>query len=197
MAASAVTPKAVLRAAALARRDGLSAGARREASAAIARRCESVLAKLRFDCLAGFLPILSECDPRPIMAYARAAGATIALPAFLDRKTMVFRRYDDGDPLVPAGFGTSEPGAEAPVVYPDLLLVPAAAFDRSGARLGYGKGHYDRAIAMLRGEGHRPILLGLAFSVQEVDPIPVEPHDVRLDGLVTEKDVFNFRQNFN
>jgi 5-formyltetrahydrofolate cyclo-ligase len=193
MTASTALLKPVLRMQALARRDALSAEKRAKGSAAIADRANAVLADLRFDCLAGFLPIRSECDPRPIMEAARDKGATIALPAFLDRQTMVFRRYDGDGRLVAAGFGTREPGRDAPIVDPDVLLVPAAAFDRSGARLGYGKGHYDRTIGAMRAAGRRPWLVGLAFSVQEVDPIPVEPHDVRLDWIVTDAETLDFR----
>jgi len=193
MIASTVPSKLVLRSAALARRDDLGADERARGSAAIAARADAVLASLRFDCLAGFLPIRSECDPRPIMEAARSAGATIALPAFIDRSTMVFRRYERHGRLVAAGFGTREPPGNAPIVDPDVLLVPAAAFDRSGARLGYGRGHYDRTIAAMRAGGRRPLLVGLAFSVQEVDPIPVEPHDISLDWVVTEAETLDLR----
>ena len=193
MTASTALSKPVLRTQALARRDALPAAKRANGSAAIVDRAEAILAGLRFDCLAGFIPIQSECDPRPVMEAARSAGATIALPAFTGPWTMVFRRYERDGRLVAAGFGTREPPGNAPIIDPDVLLVPAAAFDRSGARLGYGKGHYDRTIGALRAAGRRPLLVGLAFSVQEVDPIPVEPHDVRLDWLVTEAETLDFR----
>ncbi len=193
MPASTAISKPALRTAALSRRDELAADAWADGAAAIAERAIAVIAPLRFACISGFLPIRSECDPRPIMDFARSRGAAVALPAFLDGTTMVFRDYRDGGPLVAAGFGTREPPAEAPIVEPDLLLVPLAAFDRSGSRIGYGKGHYDRTIAAMHAAGRRPLLVGLAFSVQEVDRIPVEPHDVRLDRLVTERDVFDFR----
>ncbi|MCB1496133.1 MAG: 5-formyltetrahydrofolate cyclo-ligase [Bauldia sp.] len=187
------TSKAGLRAAALARRDALDDEARRAADAAIAESAMRLLEPLRFQCLSGFLPIRSECDPRPVMDAALGRGADVALPAFIDRETMVFRSYSPGDPLVAAGFGTREPGAGAAVVAPDVILMPLAAFDRSGTRIGYGKGHYDRAIATMRRAGRDPLLVGLAFSVQEVDRIPAEPHDVRLDRLVTDRGVFDFR----
>jgi 5-formyltetrahydrofolate cyclo-ligase len=64
-------------------------------------------------------------------------------------------------------------------------------FDTAGTRLGYGKGHYDRTIAALRARGLRPPLIGIAFSVQEVDTIPHEPHDVRLDLIVTENGIID------
>lgn len=192
MTTRAAISKPVLRADALARRDGLPPEARTDGSVAIAAGCRTLIADLTFSCLSGFLPIGSECDPRPIMRAAAANGATLALPAFLDRQTMIFRRYAEGDPLVAAGFGTREPLPAAPQVDPGLLLMPLAAFDRSGARLGYGKGHYDRTIATMRGRGLRPLLVGVAFSIQEVDDIPVEPHDVRLDWLVSETGILDF-----
>ncbi|MCP4384956.1 MAG: 5-formyltetrahydrofolate cyclo-ligase [Hyphomicrobiales bacterium] len=185
--------KSDLRAAARGRRDGLAAAERADRSAAIAENAHSVLPPRNHGCLAGFMPIGSECDPRPIMAEARATGAIIALPAFIDRKTMVFRRYDPDDDLVPAGFGTREPASNSPIVVPDVLLVPLLGFDRSGSRLGYGKGHYDRTIASMRAAGHDPVLVGVAFAVQEVDPIPSEPHDIRLHWLVTDSEVVDFR----
>jgi len=193
MTASTALSKPVLRTQALARRDALAAEERAKGSAAIAAGAEAVLAGLRFGCLAGFIPIRSECDPRPAMEAARSAGATIALPAFVGPWTMVFRRYERHGRLVAAGFGTREPPGNAPIVDPDVLLVPAAAFDRRGARLGYGKGHYDRTIMAMRAAGRQPLLVGLAFSVQEVDRIPVESHDVRLDWLVSEVETLDFR----
>jgi 5-formyltetrahydrofolate cyclo-ligase len=85
------------------------------------------------------------------------------------------------------------PPPGAPIAEPDLILVPLVAFDRRGHRLGYGRGYYDRAIAAARANGRRVPLVGLAFAVQEVELIPAEPHDVRLDWVVTERDTFEFR----
>src|SRR5436190_595692 len=79
-----------------------------------------------------------------------------------------------------------------PIVEPDLILIPLVGFDQSGARLGHGQGFYDRALAAIHGRGRRPPLVGLAFSVQEVPRIPHEPHDIRLDWIVTEKETLDF-----
>ncbi|WP_099903585.1 5-formyltetrahydrofolate cyclo-ligase, partial [Methylobacterium frigidaeris] len=90
-----------------------------------------------------------------------------------------------GDTLAAGGFGLSEPGPDAPVVDPRVLLVPLAAFDRRGHRIGYGKGYYDRALARLDAQG--PVLaIGIAFSAQETPRVPDSPHDRPLDGIVTE-----------
>jgi 5-formyltetrahydrofolate cyclo-ligase len=66
------------------------------------------------------------------------------------------------------------------------MLVPLAAFDRRGHRIGYGGGYYDRAIARLHQKGLQPTLIGIAFDCQEVASVPDEPHDVRLDAVLTE-----------
>jgi 5-formyltetrahydrofolate cyclo-ligase len=78
------------------------------------------------------------------------------------------------------------------VVVPDVLLVPLAAFDALGHRIGYGAGHYDRSLAQLRAK--KPVLaVGLAFSVQEIPAVPAAAHDARLDLVLTEQDLMDFR----
>ena len=76
--------------------------------------------------------------------------------------------------------------ASADVVRPAILLVPLAAFDRRGNRIGWGKGHYDRVIERLLADGEPLMTIGLAFSLQEVDEVPAETHDRPLDLIVTE-----------
>ena len=136
--------------------------------------------------VSGFSPIRSEADIRPLMFSMREKGARLCLPVVLDRETIVFRDLVRGAELVDTGFGTAGPGPEAEVLDPELLLVPLSAFDAAGNRIGYGAGHYDRAIARLRAKGMRPRLVGIAFSCQEVEEVPAEPHDVPLDAILTE-----------
>jgi len=136
--------------------------------------------------LAVYLPIGSEIDPRPLMDKLVKADAKLALPCVLDDGSMIYRHYTRGDPLEKRAFGLLEPFHEVPEVQPTLILTPLLAFDRQGNRLGYGKGHYDRAIARLREQG-RVFICGLAFHGQEVDAIPAEPHDIPLDWVMTER----------
>jgi len=180
--------KSDLRSAALARRDALGADFRRDASLAAAAHAVPLLRRLRPGIVSGYWPIRSEADPRPLLGAARNIGISIALPVLLDGETLDFRAWQPGDALVPAGFGTLGPGAEAERAMPDLVILPLAAFDRAMHRIGYGKGHYDRAIAALAAAGAKPILLGLAFAAQEVEKVPFEPHDIPLDFIVTEQE---------
>ncbi|MGQ3356502.1 MAG: 5-formyltetrahydrofolate cyclo-ligase [Phreatobacter sp.] len=178
--------KADLREAALARRDALDLALRIEAALALAETFPLDLIPVAGKVVSGFLPIQSEIDVRPLMDRLRRAGARLALPAFPDRKgPMIFRELIRGADLVPMGFGTYGPGPEAAEVQPDILLTPLAAFDVRGNRIGYGKGHYDMALARLDAQARR-IAIGIAFSCQEVDAVPHEPHDRRLDYLLTE-----------
>lgn len=185
MMVSGVLSKAQLRVERLALRDALSIEDRREKSLSIAKTgLEALKASGRI--VSGFMPIRSEADLRPLMEALREGGARLCLPVMLDRETIVFREFLKGDTLVKTGFGTSGPGEGAAVLDPDILLVPLSAFDQSGQRIGYGAGHYDRAIARLHAKGLNPMLVGIAFDCQEVPSVPAEAHDVALDAILTE-----------
>jgi len=134
--------------------------------------------------VAGYWPIRDELDPRPLLVRLREMGHRLCLPVVADPH-LVFRHFDRDSAFEPAGFGTMAPGPASEEVRPDVLLMPLSAFDGAGNRIGYGKGHYDTAIAALEKTG--PILcIGLAFDVQKVDTVPAEPHDKRLSGVLTE-----------
>lgn len=181
--------KSELRLAALARRDALGVERRRDASERAASIGRTVAEAGRGKIVSGYWPIRSEADPRPWLSVARESGATLALPVLEGPEVLRFRRWNADETLVPAGFGTVGPPPSAPYAVPDLILMPLAAFDRRLHRIGYGKGHYDRAIAALRANGRHPLLVGLAFAVQEVDKVPFEPHDIPLDAIVTEDEL--------
>lgn len=169
----------------LALRDAIATDLRIEKSLAIAEH-GAALEIGPGEIVSGFWPIRSEADIRPLMFALREKGARLCLPVVLDRETIVFRELVRGAAMVDTGFGTTGPAEDAEVLDPDLLLVPLSAFEAKGNRIGYGAGHYDRAIARLRAKGRTPRLVGIAFACQEADSIPAEPHDVPLDAVVTE-----------
>lgn len=137
-----------------------------------------------FQVVAGYHPIGSELDPRPLMARLSEAGATLALPVASDRsRPLVFRAMTGA--LTPDAFAIPAPPPDAPEVFPDLVIAPLLAFDARGGRLGQGAGHYDRTLAALR-RRKSVFVLGLAYADQEVGRVPVEPHDQRLDAILTE-----------
>lgn len=170
----------------LAARDALALSEREAKSAALVQHGLAHLLPFTGGVVAGFLPIRSEADIRPLMEAMRQAGVRLAIPAILDRETILFREYLADAPLETNAFGTVGPGSKAATLVPDLMLVPLAVFDGRGHRIGYGGGYYDRAIARLRACGHKPRLIGIAFDCQKVDEVPVEDHDISLDSVLTE-----------
>ncbi len=138
---------------------------------------------------AGYWPIRSEVDPRPLMRYLAGIGLIGSLPVVTARSSpLAFRRWSDGQQLEPGPFGVQIPSAEAEAVIPELLLVPLLAYDDRGHRLGYGAGYYDRTLGDLR-RTHHVLAVGLAFAGQRVDKLPAGPRDEPLDWVVTERDV--------
>ncbi|WP_375666374.1 5-formyltetrahydrofolate cyclo-ligase [Bartonella sp. TT121SHDZB] len=137
--------------------------------------------------LAGYWPIKSEIDPRPLLDAIALRGGHLALPAVLDSTTMIFRAFSPSTILEPMRFGTFGPGADNGVVVPNNIIVPLSAFDRHCHRLGYGGGYYDRAVESLKKQGHSMTLWGIGFSCQEVSSIPPTEYDLQLQGIFTEK----------
>lgn len=185
--------KAEMRAKSLSRRDAIAVEQRLEKSLAMSGYAGNAIKFALGTILSGFFPIRSEPDIRPLMSQMKAHGARLCLPVVMDRETIVFRELVTGADLVDTGFGTRGPGPEATELDPDIMLVPLAAFDGDGNRIGYGAGHYDRAIMRLRRKGSLPRLIGIAFDCQEVPQVPFEPHDVALDAIVTESGFRKFR----
>jgi 5-formyltetrahydrofolate cyclo-ligase len=184
--------KSDLRTAALAAREALSGDERAAAAQAIARR-GLPLAIAPGTIVSGYSPIRSEVDPAPLMRALAAQGAQLALPVVLARgKSLAFRVWSPNDRLVLGSLGILEPSPAAAEVVPDIMLVPLAAFDGLGHRIGYGAGHYDFTLAHLRKLKH-VIAIGLAFAAQEIVAVPTLPHDVALDYVLTETDTLDFR----
>jgi 5-formyltetrahydrofolate cyclo-ligase len=184
--------KAALRALARRRRDALAEAVRAAHSQAASARAVALLAAARPKAIAAYGAFSSEADPAAAVAWAEGEGIEIGLPAMVDAATMAFRRRRRGEALAPDALSIAAPGPDAPVVIPDAVIVPLTAFDRTGTRLGKGYGIYDRWVSAERAAGRDPLLIGLAFSVQEVDAIPAEPHDIRLHHLVTERETLTF-----
>ena len=184
--------KAELRTAALAKRDALSDKKRATAAKAVASRGLPIAVTPGM-VVSGYSPIRGEIDPAPLMRKLAASGAQLALPAIVARgKTLAFRVWSPDDRLMMGPLGILEPSPAAAEVVPDILLVPLAAFDRAGHRIGYGAGHYDYTLAHLR-KLKAVTAIGLAFAAQEIEAIPALSHDVALDYVLTETELFDFR----
>ncbi|PZQ58589.1 MAG: 5-formyltetrahydrofolate cyclo-ligase [Phenylobacterium zucineum] len=128
-------------------------------------------------------PLGSELDPGGITLAGKAA-----LPVALAKDApLVFRLRRPGELMITDAFGIPGPSAKAPAVEPDVIFTPVLAFDRRGGRLGQGAGCYDRTIENLR-RIKSVVVIGVAYAGQELPEVPMEAHDQRLDGILTETD---------
>lgn len=145
----------------------------------------------------------SEVATTKIAEHAFSSGKTVIVPWCTPHDTIEFFRLASLDELAPGSHGLLEPNAAivgdpsrkvAPRAIP-FWLIPGVAFDEFGGRMGQGRGHYDRVLQQLSGiqtsrDSHTPppyTTLGLAFECQIVDRVPLEPHDIPLSGVVTER----------
>lgn len=175
-----------LRPLAAARRDALDPQARARAAARFAAYGLEFLELPAPAVVSGYCAFGSEADCVPLFERLTGEGHTTCLPVIEARfAPLVFRCWAPGEPLVPGRHGIAVPATDAAAVEPDVLLVPLLAFDRSGVRLGYGGGYYDRTIEGLR-KRRATVAVGLAYGAQEMDAVPAEPFDQRLDWVLSE-----------
>lgn len=181
--------KQTLRTAALALRDALDPHMRQHAAETLAAR-GLPFALGSGTIVSGFAPMRSEINPIPLMHKLANEGAQLALPVVMGRgKPLLFRAWAFHQALAAAGkWGIREPKADAPEVEPDILLVPLAAFDCAGHRIGYGARYYDLTIAALRAK-KKVVAVGVAYASQQIDLVPAESHDQMLDYVLTEAGV--------
>jgi 5-formyltetrahydrofolate cyclo-ligase len=155
-------------------------------SRAMCARLLRVSAFRRARLVLGYAPVRGECDPGPALAAARRAGAVTALPRVAGPRLLAFHAVDGAGGLPRGAFGIPEPPAdERTRVDPrdaEVVLVPGCAFSLTGDRLGAGGGFYDALLRRREGAA-----IGIGFELQVVAALPVEPHDIRLDALVTER----------
>lgn len=151
------------------------------------RRPPSPLGQLieQAEVVALYQAVGSEAPTMRLMEYLSETGKTVGFPVVTGKSPLQFRSVSDID-LLEAGYqDIPEPNESCPTVTPDLIIAPLIAFDRSLQRLGQGQGHYDRTFEKFTNARR----IGLAWSVQETDSLPVEDHDVSLDMIVTECEI--------
>jgi 5-formyltetrahydrofolate cyclo-ligase len=166
----------------------LSDGQRSLLEQRLAQHLTSLCAEAKV--VGGYAPLGSEVSPQLAIEEARAIGRIVAFPAF-DHPGKPFK-FRAGDPLEAGPFGIMQPKRSAPMVEPDLILVPLIAIDGRGTRLGRGKGHYDRALTRLKKSGAR--LVGIGWPLQRLtDTIPADEWDVPLDAFASPEGVELFR----
>lgn len=148
------------------------------------------------DSIALYSDFRGEVSTGLIASRAGREGKSLAYPKVMghDPSHLAFFKVQSAEQLIPGAYGIGEPGGssldagEMDIKGFDCIVVPGVAFDIFGFRLGYGKGFYDRQLSFADG-----VIVALAYDLQIMkDALPVEPHDVRMDVVVTDKEVFRF-----
>jgi 5-formyltetrahydrofolate cyclo-ligase len=185
--------KAELRTAALTLRDALPPAIRQAAAETVAKRPLPVPVTPGM-IVSAFSPLKTEINPLPLLRKFAEAGASLALPCIAGRgHPLIMRAWAFGDAMASGQWGIREPMADAPEVAPDIVIVPLACFDRAGQRIGYGAGYYDMTLHKLRTQ--KPITaIGVAYASQETGRVPATERDERLDLVLTEREVIDFRR---
>lgn len=166
------------------KRASLTIQQREQAAHALAEIARECLPSLFTAEVAGYMPVGSEMDIMPIMALIASSGGGLSLPAIVDEDQMVFRRWHYGAPLAEGKYGIPAPDSGEQMV-PRYVLLPLLACDSEGVRLGAGGGYYDRTLA--RPEYGGCTLLGMGYHFQLLPRLPSEPHDVRVQGFLSER----------
>ena len=135
--------------------------------------------------IGGYFPVNYEVDDLEILKKFAKKKYQISLPVIKKNFDMDFYKWSFNDPLKINQYGIPEPRSKK-LVYPDVILLPLVAFDNNLNRLGYGGGYYDRVIKKLS-KKKKILKIGLAFSVQKINNVPVTKYDKKLDYIVTDK----------
>ena len=135
--------------------------------------------------IGGYFPVNYEVDDLEILKEFAKKNYQISLPVIKKNFNMDFYKWSFDDPLKINQYGIPEPNSKK-LIYPDVILVPLVAFDNNLNRLGYGGGYYDRVIKKLN-KKKKILKIGLAFSIQKINNVPVTRYDKKLDHIVTDK----------
>jgi 5-formyltetrahydrofolate cyclo-ligase len=186
-----------------ARRQAITGAARHRKARQLAARIAS-LGLLRPGTRIGlYLATAEEIDTAPLLSLAEQRGCRVSLPRVVNRRQdrMLFHEQPGGRNTARirrGAFGIQEPqgGTIRAARELDIVFMPLVGFDAAGHRIGMGRGYYDRhfAFRLMQRQCRRPLLIGLAYSVQQVGSLPHAPHDVPLDAIVTESSSLAFHR---
>ncbi|MWC30383.1 5-formyltetrahydrofolate cyclo-ligase [Paenibacillus sp. MMS18-CY102] len=193
--------KPELRKAMKAKRDALSAAERDQRSVAACGRLAQLLESTGVSAVFVYIQLRSELDTSPLIEWCWSNGVATAVPCCeSDGRTMALYWIRSWDGLMPGAYGIREPNPAAATpcgntFVPGAVIVPGLAFDRTGGRLGYGAGYYDRYYDALQAAvaaegGAMPPWIGLGYEAQLVEQVPTDGHDAYMDAIVTEQAIY-------
>ncbi len=143
--------------------------------------------------ISSFLSINTEINTSELNSLIINKNKILCLPVVENQyKHLVFRQHFRNDELIEGQFKIMEPPKENKILEPDLLFVPCLAFDKMGYRLGYGGGFYDKTFGYYNKINKKYISVGYAFDDQQIEEIPIDNFDIKLDYVITEKNLYHF-----
>ena len=143
--------------------------------------------KVKGKIIGGYYPYNYEINAIEILEKFERKNFIISLPKIKKNSQMEFFSWSTKKPLLINKYGIPEPSSDK-IVFPNILLIPLVAFDKHLNRIGYGGGFYDRYIKRIN-KNKKIITIGLAYSFQKVNKVPIDKHDMKLDYIVTEKEI--------
>ncbi len=177
-----LSEKADLRRQLIAARRAMPAAVKAQADARIIAALSAWLDEHQPRSLGGYLALAGEPELMPLYEGLAARGITLAMPVALQRQSaLAYRRWLPGDLLERDASGMQAPGADAPLIQPEVVLAPCVGFSADGYRLGFGGGYFDRTLAM----PPKPKALGIAYASARVS-FATDPHDIALDLIITD-----------
>ena len=145
-----------------------------------------ILEKFGYSIVAGFLPINTEINIIPLLHQLATERCQLCLPVTpMEPGSLLFRTFSFGQKLELGPYNTKHPNEGSFQVFPDLVLMPLLTFDKNYYRLGYGGGFYDRTISKFRTIEQKACFVGVAYSGQAVDKVPIASTDEPMDGVLT------------
>ncbi|MDD5456581.1 MAG: 5-formyltetrahydrofolate cyclo-ligase [Candidatus Margulisbacteria bacterium] len=145
-----------------------------------------VLKRVDYQTIMLYCSVKNEVDTGPLLQHYWQGGKTVLLPALQDRE-MIVVSCSSAEPLIPGPYGIRQPVCKAnnrhnqPI---DVIIIPCVACDKQKNRLGFGKGYYDRFL-----QDQSALKIGLCYDFQLFEKIPADKHDIRLDFVITDKEV--------
>jgi 5-formyltetrahydrofolate cyclo-ligase len=153
---------------------------------------QAIVQELGATTLSCYLNTVDEPPTRPFLRWAAEQGLTVLLPVSREDGLMDWAVYEDGDEAIDVlGMPYPTTGLRGPMAIhdADLLLIPAALVARDGARLGWGRGYFDRTLGSME---KRPPTFAVVYDHEVVDSVPTEPHDQTIDGAITPSGIIRF-----
>lgn len=144
--------------------------------------------------IALYYPVNGEISPLPLISLLKKEGISFCLPVVKAKnEPLEFHSWKPDEKLINNKFYPQllEPENQKTPIIPDIIIVPLVAFDENRHRIGYGAGFYDRTIQRLGAEILRPLTIGYAFETQKCPPIEAGSHDIHLDFIITDKNIYS------